>query len=176
MEFLSLKGDCTGLSESTLVRIPHCWKSHVAALVLRLIYKFWFQAGLEAEDLDNAEELDDENSNDDIVSLLEEAVELDDNNSNNHDDLPVVDSPAVGESGANNNSNLLSVKEPACSKKKVQTKPGSKVISNRYEPQHEISNNLTCVDSDEPVQPPFKHRNSKWCSVSSLTLIEYSRD
>ena len=26
---------------------------------------------------------------------------------------------------------------------------------------------LTCVDSDEPVQPPFKLRNSKWCSVSS---------
>ena len=33
---------------------------------------------------------------------------------------------------------------------------------------------LTSVDSDEPVQPPFKLRNSKWCSVSSLTLIEYS--
>ena len=29
---------------------------------------------------------------------------------------------------------------------------------------------LTCVDSDEPVQPPFKLRNSKCCSVSSLTL------
>ena len=26
---------------------------------------------------------------------------------------------------------------------------------------------LTSVDSDEPVQPPFKLRNSKWCSVSS---------
>ena len=32
---------------------------------------------------------------------------------------------------------------------------------------------LTCVDSEEPVQPTFKLRNSKWCSVSSLTLIEY---
>ena len=32
------------------------------------------------------------------------------------------------------------------------------------------------VDSDEPLQPPFKLRNSKWCSVSSLTLIEYSSD
>ena len=31
---------------------------------------------------------------------------------------------------------------------------------------------LTCVDSDEPVQPPVKLRNSKWCSVSSLTFIE----
>ena len=31
LEFLSLKGSCTGSSESTLVRMPHCWKSHVAA-------------------------------------------------------------------------------------------------------------------------------------------------
>ena len=35
---------------------------------------------------------------------------------------------------------------------------------------------LTSVDSDEPVQPPFKLRNSIWCSVSSLTIIEYSSD
>ena len=27
LEFLSLKADCTGLSESTLVKMPHCWKS-----------------------------------------------------------------------------------------------------------------------------------------------------
>ena len=47
------------------------------------------------------------------------------------------------------------------------------------EPQHGISNNcgiLTCLDSDEPVQPPFKLRNSKWCSDSSLAIIEYSSD
>ena len=31
LEFLSLKGGCTGSSDSTLVKIPHCWKSHVAA-------------------------------------------------------------------------------------------------------------------------------------------------
>ena len=31
LEFLSLKGGCTGLSENTLVKMPHCWKSHVAA-------------------------------------------------------------------------------------------------------------------------------------------------
>ena len=30
-EFLSLKGGCTGSSESTLVKMSHCWKSHVAA-------------------------------------------------------------------------------------------------------------------------------------------------
>ena len=33
LEFLSLKGGCTGLSESTLVKIPHCWKLHVAVHV-----------------------------------------------------------------------------------------------------------------------------------------------
>ena len=31
LEFLSLKGGCSGSSESTLVKTPHCWKSHVAA-------------------------------------------------------------------------------------------------------------------------------------------------
>ena len=43
-----------------------------------------------------------------------------------------------------------------------------------YEPRHE--NILTSIDSDDPVQPPFKLRNSKWCSVSSLTIIEYPCD
>ena len=31
LEFLSLKGGCTGSSESTLVKMLHCWKSHVTA-------------------------------------------------------------------------------------------------------------------------------------------------
>ena len=31
LEFLSLKGGFPGLSESTLVKMPNCWKSHVAA-------------------------------------------------------------------------------------------------------------------------------------------------
>ena len=35
---------------------------------------------------------------------------------------------------------------------------------------------LTSVDSDGPVQPPFKLRNSKWRSVSSLTTLKYSSD
>ena len=30
-EVLSLKGGYTGCSESTLVKMPHCWKSHVTA-------------------------------------------------------------------------------------------------------------------------------------------------
>ena len=45
-----------------------------------------------------------------------------------------------------------------------------------YESVHEISNNMAfrLVDSDEPLQPPFKLRICKMCSVSSLTIIEYS--
>ena len=31
LEFLSVKGGGTGLFESTHAKMPHCWKSHVAA-------------------------------------------------------------------------------------------------------------------------------------------------
>ena len=31
LEFLSLKGGCTGSSESTLAKMPHGWKSHAVA-------------------------------------------------------------------------------------------------------------------------------------------------
>ena len=31
LEFLSLKGGCTASSESTLFKMPHCWKSHALA-------------------------------------------------------------------------------------------------------------------------------------------------
>ena len=31
LEFLTLEGGCTGSSESTHVKMPHCWKSHVTA-------------------------------------------------------------------------------------------------------------------------------------------------
>ena len=31
LKFLSLKGGCTGSAESTLVKMQHCWKSHVTA-------------------------------------------------------------------------------------------------------------------------------------------------
>ena len=30
-EFVSLKGGCRGSSESTYVKMPHCWKSHALA-------------------------------------------------------------------------------------------------------------------------------------------------
>ena len=34
LEFLSLIGGCRGSSESTLVKMSSCWKSHAAALIL----------------------------------------------------------------------------------------------------------------------------------------------
>ena len=33
LEVFSLKGGCTSMSESTLVKMPHYWKSHVTAHV-----------------------------------------------------------------------------------------------------------------------------------------------
>ena len=39
LEFLSLKGGCTGSSESTLVKMSNCWKSHATAqLIFYYIY------------------------------------------------------------------------------------------------------------------------------------------
>ena len=37
LEFPRLKGDCIGLSEFTLVKLPHCWKLHVAAQLLSTV-------------------------------------------------------------------------------------------------------------------------------------------
>ena len=34
LEFLSLKGGCRGSSESTHVKMPQCWKSHVMAYMV----------------------------------------------------------------------------------------------------------------------------------------------
>ena len=36
LEFLSLKGACRGSSESTHVKMPHCWKSHALAQLFLL--------------------------------------------------------------------------------------------------------------------------------------------
>ena len=35
LEFLSLKGGCRGSSESTLVKMSNCWKSHALAQLSR---------------------------------------------------------------------------------------------------------------------------------------------
>ena len=37
LEFLSLKESCTGSSESTLVKMPHCLKSHVRAHISKML-------------------------------------------------------------------------------------------------------------------------------------------
>ena len=34
LEFLSFKGGYTGPSESTLIKMPYCWKSHAAAQIV----------------------------------------------------------------------------------------------------------------------------------------------
>ena len=36
LEFLGLKGGCRGLSESTHVKMPHCWKSHALAHIIEV--------------------------------------------------------------------------------------------------------------------------------------------
>ena len=43
LECLSIKGGCRGSSESTLVKMPYCWKSHalahsISTAVMYLIY------------------------------------------------------------------------------------------------------------------------------------------
>ena len=46
LEFLSLKGGCTSSTESTHVKIPHCWKSHIRAhIYLRCLLRFSNQTG-----------------------------------------------------------------------------------------------------------------------------------
>ena len=37
LEFLGLKGGCTGLSKSTHVKLPHCWKSHALAQIFNMV-------------------------------------------------------------------------------------------------------------------------------------------
>ena len=49
LEFLSLKVGCTGSYESTLVKMPHCWKPHVTA---QFCGTQIFHTGLDARKLD----------------------------------------------------------------------------------------------------------------------------
>ena len=41
---MSLKGSCTGSSESTLVKMPHFWKSYVAAHIMFCVSGYMFAA------------------------------------------------------------------------------------------------------------------------------------
>ena len=45
LEFQSLKGGCRGSSESTLVKMPHCWKSHATTHILADLCSLagWFE-------------------------------------------------------------------------------------------------------------------------------------
>ena len=45
LKALSLKVGCTGLPESTLVKVPHCWKSHVTANIYLVKVCFWCKLG-----------------------------------------------------------------------------------------------------------------------------------
>ena len=40
LKFLSLKGGCRGSSESTHVKMQHCWKSHALALIVWCTFSF----------------------------------------------------------------------------------------------------------------------------------------
>ena len=40
LEFLSLKGGCTGSSESALVKMPHCWNLHAMAQIASSNFSF----------------------------------------------------------------------------------------------------------------------------------------
>ena len=39
LEFLSLTGGCGGSSESTLVKMSHCWKPHSTAHMVNAVLK-----------------------------------------------------------------------------------------------------------------------------------------
>ena len=39
LAFLSLKGGCTGSSESTIVKMSNCWKSHAAAHYYHILFR-----------------------------------------------------------------------------------------------------------------------------------------
>ena len=41
LEFPSLKKGCTGSSESTLVKIPHCWKSYLYLNLIIILTASW---------------------------------------------------------------------------------------------------------------------------------------
>ena len=45
LESLSLKGGCTGSSECTLVKMPHCWKSHALAQLFVVYRKEIYPTG-----------------------------------------------------------------------------------------------------------------------------------
>ena len=41
LEFLSIPGGCRGSSESTLVKMSNCWKSHATAQLCLFLHSVW---------------------------------------------------------------------------------------------------------------------------------------
>ena len=74
--------------------------------------------------------------------------------------VPHLD-PANPLNGFSNVYNVLTI---YVSGKLGQGGMGTYIAASPFEPRHESSNNVAfwaCIDSDEPVQPPFKVKNSK---------------
>ena len=42
LKFLSIRGGCRGSSESTHIKIPHCWKVHALAQTICLLPSYHF--------------------------------------------------------------------------------------------------------------------------------------
>ena len=58
LEFPSLKGGCTGSSESTLVKIPHCWKSQVTAHFIIIMLTVYICTHFKLYDSDSTDQSD----------------------------------------------------------------------------------------------------------------------
>ena len=68
--FLSLKGGCRGSSESTLVKMLRCWKSHATVYIL-IIYISGGPSGSNCVVIDYGEWWDDDCANDDNKYICE---------------------------------------------------------------------------------------------------------
>ena len=131
--FLSLKGGCTCSSESTHVKMPHCWKSHVAAQTSLLITVCHHSA---SPMMPNSDPQD--------WFFFYPFLAL------------MIDSYYLSWVWG------VDIKFPPENHWQMSCDMWFQTIRN-----------LTSVDLHEPVQPPFKLRNSKLCPVSSFTVIVY---
>ena len=75
LEFLSLKGGCTGSSESTLVKIPHCWKSRHGSNFLLSFSMIVSHSQLNLSDFDGKVEEDDDLDGDLDDGINEKIIE-----------------------------------------------------------------------------------------------------
>ena len=57
LEFLSLKRGCTGSSESTLDKMPHCWKSRVMAQIICSAIRCFLLSKTNSKNLDLSKDI-----------------------------------------------------------------------------------------------------------------------